>query len=69
MCSLGFQRAEIVTSGKGEIEKVLTTTGKEEDLLFRPFGVSEESISIFILGTITSGFSHLTSGLLIEASV
>jgi hypothetical protein len=68
MCSSGFQRAETFTSGKGEVDRVLMTMGKEEALLFRLLGVSEESISIFILGTITSGFSHLTSGLLVEAS-
>jgi hypothetical protein len=50
------------------VDRKLMTMGIEEALLFRLFGVSIGSISIFILGAITSGFLQLTLGLLVEAS-
>jgi hypothetical protein len=68
MCSSGFRRTETFTLGKGEVNKVLMTMGEEEAPLFKQLGVLEGSTSIFILGTITFGFSHLTLGLLVEAS-
>jgi hypothetical protein len=46
----------------------LTTTGIEEIILFRLFGVSEGSTSLFISDSITTGFLQLTLRLQVESS-
>ena len=66
---LGFRRTETFSSGEDGVDRKVMIASIEEDLLFRLFGKSEVSISIFISGTNSSRFSCLTSYWLVKVSV
>jgi hypothetical protein len=59
--SSGFMRTETFSSGEDGVDRKVMIASIEEDILFRLFGESEVSISIFILGTNSSRFLCLTS--------
>jgi hypothetical protein len=65
----GFQRNETFSSSEDGVDRKVMIMSIEEDLLFRLFGESKVSISIFILGTNSSKFSCLTSHWLVKASI
>ena len=67
--SSGFQRNETFSSSEDGVDRKVMIVSIEEDLLFRMFGESKVSISIFISGTNSSRFSCLTSYWLVKASV